>query len=144
MAYSKSKDLAKRSQSDNVLKDEAFNISSDPKYDGYPRGLASMVHKLFDKKYIESGVDTEPNYQLTNKLNRQIIRKFKKVYLFKMSVDLADMQSLSKYNKGSKYLLCSIGLFSKYTWVVVPLKDKRGINIANAFQKKILKRTQIK
>ena len=44
------------------------------------------------------------------------------------------MQSLSKYNKGIKYLLCAIDLFSKYAWVV-PLKDKRGISIVNALQK---------
>ena len=48
------------------------------------------------------------------------------------------MQSLSKYNKGIKYLLCAIDLFSKYAWVV-PLKDKRGITIVNAFQKIISK-----
>ena len=47
---------------------------------------------------------------------------------------LADMQSLSKYNKRMKYLLCAIDIFSKYAWVV-PLKDKRGISIVNAFQK---------
>ena len=45
-------------------------------------------------------------------------------------VDLADMQSVSKCNKGIKYLLCAIDLFSKYVWVV-PLKDKRGIRIVN-------------
>ena len=44
------------------------------------------------------------------------------------------MQSLSKYNKGIKYVFCAIDFFSKYAWVV-PLKDKRGISIANAFQK---------
>ena len=49
-------------------------------------------------------------------------------------VDLADMQSLSKYSKGIKYLLCAIDLISKYAWVV-PLKDKRGIIIENTFQK---------
>ena len=49
-------------------------------------------------------------------------------------VDLADMQSLSKYNKETKYLLCAIDLFSKYAWVV-PLKDKKGTSIVNAFQK---------
>ena len=49
------------------------------------------------------------------------------------------MQSLSKYNKGIKYLLCSIDLFSKYAWDV-PLKDKEGISIVNAFQKIISKR----
>ena len=48
--------------------------------------------------------------------------------------DLADMQLLSKYNNGIKYLLCAVNLFSKYAWVV-PLKDKRGISIVNAFQK---------
>ena len=45
---------------------------------------------------------------------------------------LADIQSLSKYNKGIKYLLCAIDFFSKYAWVA-PLKDKRGIGIVNAF-----------
>ena len=49
-------------------------------------------------------------------------------------VDLADMQSLSKYDKGNKYLLCAIDLFGKYVWVV-PLKDKKGVSIVNAFQK---------
>ena len=44
------------------------------------------------------------------------------------------MQSLSKYNKGIRYLLCAIGLFSKYAWVV-PLKDKKGIIIVTAFKK---------
>ena len=44
------------------------------------------------------------------------------------------MQSLSKYNKGNKYLLCAIDLFSKYTWVI-PIKDKKGTSIVNAFQK---------
>ena len=78
MAYGKSKDLAKRTQSDKVLRDKAFKIASDPKYDGYQRGLASMVYKFFDKKSSGSGVDAEPNYQLANELHRQIIRKFKK------------------------------------------------------------------
>ena len=45
------------------------------------------------------------------------------------------MQLISKYNKGIRYLLCAIDLFSKYAWVV-PLKDKKGVAIVNAFQKK--------
>ena len=53
-------------------------------------------------------------------------------------VDLAGMQSLSKYNKGITYLLCAIDLLSKYTWVV-SLKDKRGIIIVNAFHKIVSK-----
>ena len=67
----KSKDLAKRTQSDKVLRDKAFKIASDPKHDGYQRGLASMVCKFFDKKFSKSGVDaslanksaTEPNFK---------------------------------------------------------------------------------
>ena len=54
-------------------------------------------------------------------------------------VDLAYMQSLSKYNKRIKYLLCAIDLFSKYAWVI-PLKDKKGTSIVNAFQKIILEK----
>ena len=104
-----------------------------------------MVYKFFDKKSIGSGVDAELNDQLANELHRQVIISFKgrKVYSSLIDniwgVDLADMQSLSKYNKGIKYLLCAIDLFSKYT-LVVPLKDKRGISIVNAFQKIISKR----
>ena len=143
MAYGKSKDLAKRTQSDKVLRDKAFKIASDPKYDGYQRGLASMVYKFFDKKSSGSGVAAEPNYQLAVEIHRQIIRKFKRRKAYSSfrdniwGVDLANMQSLSKYNNGIKYLLCAIILFSKYAWVV-PLKDKRGISIVDAFQKIIL------
>ena len=53
-------------------------------------------------------------------------------------IDLVDMQSLSKYNKEIEYLLCAIGLFSKYAWLV-PIKDKKGISIINAFLKIISK-----
>ena len=49
MAYGKTKDLEKRTQSDKVLRDKAFEIASDPKYDDYQRGLASMVNKFFIK-----------------------------------------------------------------------------------------------
>ena len=64
MAYGKSKDLIKRTQSDKVLKDKAFKIASNPNYDSYQRGLASMVYKFFDKKNKGSGMVDEPNYQL--------------------------------------------------------------------------------
>ena len=73
IAYGKSKDLAKRTQSDKVLGDKAFKITSDPKYDGYQR--ASMVYKFFDKKSSGSGI-TEPNYQLADEIHKLIIRKF--------------------------------------------------------------------
>ena len=145
MAYGKSKDLEKRTQSDKFFGDKAFKIASDPKYDGYQRGLASMVYKFFDKKSSGSGIVNEPNYQLANELHKPIIRKFKKRKVYSSfrdniwGVDLADMQSLSKYNKGIKYLLCAVDFFGKYAWVV-PLKDKRGTSIINGFQKIISKR----
>ena len=69
-------DLVKRTQSDKVLKVKAFKIASNPKYDGYQRGLASMVYKFFDKKSKGSGIINEPNYQLANELHKPIIRKF--------------------------------------------------------------------
>ena len=78
MTYGKSKDLAKRTQSKKVLGDKAFRIASDPKYDGYQRGLASMVCKFFDKKSSGSGITNETNYQLADELHKPIIRKFKK------------------------------------------------------------------
>ena len=53
-----------------------------------------------------------------------------------MGADLADMQLISKFNKGFRFLLCVIDIFSKCAWVV-PLKDKKGISIVNAFQKKL-------
>ena len=82
MAYGKSKDLTKTTQSDKVLKDKALKIAGDPKHDGCERGLASMVYKFFDKKSTSlnkssgSGIANEPNYQIANELNKPIIRKF--------------------------------------------------------------------
>ena len=90
-----------------------------------------MVYKFFDKKCKGSGIVTnEPNYQLPNELHKPITRKFKKRKVYSSfrdnicGVDLADMQSLSKYNKEVNYLLCAIDVFSKYAWVV-PIKDKK-------------------
>ena len=97
MAYGESKDLARRTQSDKVLRDKAFQIASNPKYDGYQRRLASKVYKFFDKKSSKSRVYTEPNYHLGNELHRQIIRKFKRGKVSSSfrdniwGVDLADM-----------------------------------------------------
>ena len=71
---------------------------------------------------------------LENLRNEKFIHLFDNIW----GVDLADMQSLNKYNKGIRYLLCAIDLFGKYAWVV-PLKDKKGTSIVNAFQKIISK-----
>ena len=74
----------------------------------------------------------------------QLLNKFKKRKEYSSikdnvwGVDLADMQSLSRYNKGFKYLLCAIDLFSKYAWVIL-IKDKKGTSIVNAFKKIVSK-----
>ena len=78
MAYGDFKDLAKRTATDKVLRDKAFKITSDQKYDGYQRGLASMVYKIFDKTSQESSIVNKENTQLANELHKPIIRKFKK------------------------------------------------------------------
>ena len=137
-----------------------FNIAKDPKYDGYQRGLASMVYTFFDKKSasladksteVSGVVNTKiisQNQQLAKELHKPIIRKFKKrkVYAaFKDNIwgaDLTDTQLLSRYNKGITSLLCVIDIFSKYAWVV-PLKDKKGVSIVAAFQS-ILKQSNRK
>ena len=155
-AYAYHKDLINRTEADKVLRDKAYDIASNPEYDGYQRGLASMVYKFFDSKIASSDKKStaEPSALartgsgfikpsssiLADELHKPIIRKFieRKVYSqFKdniWGVDLADMQSLSRKNKGIKYILCAIDLFSKYAFVI-PLKDKKGISIVNAFNK---------
>ena len=80
MAYGDFNDLARRTASDKVLRDKAFNIAKNLKYDGYQRGLASMVYTFFDKKSKGSGVNTEVKHieQLAKELHKLIIRNFKK------------------------------------------------------------------
>ena len=138
-AYKKYKSLKERTQSDIILKNKAYKIATDSKLDGFKRALASMVWKFFgkrSKKVLGSGIK---NKQLADELHKPIIRTFKKrkVYSsFKDNVwgaDLADMQLITKFNKGIRYLLCAIDLFSRLGWVV-GLKDKKGSSIVNAFQ----------
>ena len=140
MAYGKYKDLNKRTQSDKVLKDKVFEIANNPKYDGYQRRLGSKVYKSFDKKSKGTGIKYEikENQQLATELHKPIIRKFIKRKVYSSVKDntwrvyLTDMQLKSKYNKRIRYFLCAIDFFSKYAFVV-PLKDKKGTSIANAF-----------
>ena len=73
------KDLARRTASNKVLRDKAFNIAKNPKYDGYQRGLASMVYKFFDKKSKGGGIsnnEIKQNLQLAKEFHKPIIRKF--------------------------------------------------------------------
>ena len=89
IAYEHFKELKRRTDSDKILRDKAFNIAKNPKYDGYQRGLASMVYKFFDKKSASlpdksvsgSGVannEIKQALQLAKELNKPIIRKFEK------------------------------------------------------------------
>ena len=87
-----------------------------------------------------SNNDIKQNLQLAKELHKPIIRNFKKRAAYSgfkdniWGADLAGMRSVSKYNKEIKYLLCAIDLFSKYAWII-PIKDKKGVSIADAFQK---------
>ena len=113
-AYADHKDLINRTKSD-----KAYNIASNPEYDGYQRGLASMVYKFFDKKSTGSRIARDSSSILADELHKPIINKFNKRKVYSQfkhniwAVDLADMQSLSTKNKDIKYLLCAIDLFSK-------------------------------
>ena len=127
-AYADHKDLINRTEADKVLRDKAYDIASNPKCDGYQRGLASMVYKFLDKKSMGSGIASSSI--LADELHKSIIRKFNKIKVYSQfqdniwGVDLADMQSLSRKKKGIKYLLYAIDLYSKYAFVI-PLKDKK-------------------
>ena len=107
MAYGDFKDLKRRTASEKVLRDKAFNIAKYPKYDGYQRGLTSTVYKFFDKNSAGNGVNIplEFNEQLAKKLHKPIIRKFKKQKVYSgfkdniLGADLADMQLINKFNK---------------------------------------------
>ena len=144
------------------MRNKAFNIAKDLKYNRYQRGLTSKVYKFLDKKSASladkatkgSGVTTltnkssSQNQQLAEELHKPIIRKFKKekcsqrLKIIFGGGDLADMQLISRYIKGIRFLLCVIDIFSKYAWVV-PLKDKKVVSIVAAFQS-ILKQSNRK
>ena len=139
-AHADHKDLINTTKSDKFLRDKAYDIVSNPEYDSYQRGLASMVFKFFDEKSMGSGIARDSSSILAGELHNLVIKKFnkRKVYSqFKDNIwgsDLADMQSLSKKNKGIKYLLCAIDLNIKCAFVI-PLKDKKGISVTNGFNK---------
>ena len=120
-----------------------FAIASNPKYDGCQYRLPLMIYMFFEKKSAgynnsASGINNE-NQQLANELHKSVLTKFKrhKVYSdFKDNMwgaDLADMQLISKYNRGFRFISCVIYLYSKYAQTV-PLKDKKGATVFNAFK----------
>ena len=108
----------------------------DPRVNGCQRGLVSMVCKFSNERTKGSEINNKGNLlvnsQLAEELHKPVIKDFKrrKVYSsFKdniWGVNLADMQLISKYNKGIRYLLCVIDLFSRYAWVI-HLKNKKEL-----------------
>ena len=115
-AYADHKDLINRTEADKVLRDKAYDIVSNPEYDGYQRGLASMVYKFFDKKamaepsaklVMESGIKKDATKSsslerssliLADELHKTVTKKFNKRKVYSQfkdnmwGVDLADMQ----------------------------------------------------
>ena len=117
------------------MKDRAYKIARNHKYDRYQRVLASMVYRFFDKKTGSGVIETSKvgvilNEKLTEELHKPEIKKLKrrKVYArFKI-------ESLSSENRNVKYLSCVTDVFTKYAWVE-PLKDKKDKTVLNAFIK---------
>ena len=142
MAYGDFKVLTRRKASDKILRDKAFNIAKNPKYDGYQLGPASVVYNFLDKK-ASGGTVKNGNIsdkELGKELHKAIIKKLKKRKVHSTftdniwGADFVDMQLISKFNKGLRFLFCVIDIFSKHV-SVIPLKDKKDITITNAFQK---------
>ena len=114
MAYGKSKDLARRTQSDKVLRDKAFEIASNPKYDGYQRGLASMVYRFFDKKSSGSGISSMPNYQVANELHKQVIKTFKRIEVYSSFKDY--LECWFSWNTITEHIQQKNQVFIVYNW----------------------------
>ena len=120
MAYRDFKDLIRRTASDKIFCDKAFDITKNPKYDEYQRGLASMLYRIFNKKQINLFWQWyyKKICQTKNNIN-QFLEKFlkKSILIFyrqHLGADLGDIQLISKFNKGICFLLCAIDIFSKF------------------------------
>ena len=109
VAYRNFKDLVRRAASDKGLRDKAFNIAKNPKYDGCQRDLASVVYKCFDQKTPGGATKSMPNQQLPNELMNRLFKFKKKKKVYSSYKDniwgayLADMQLISKSNKGIRF-----------------------------------------
>ena len=140
LAYGDFKDLTRRTASDKILHDKPFNIVKNLKYDGYQRGLASMVYRFFDKKSASladksasSGTvknENISNKELAEELHKPIIKKFKKRKVHSSFIDniwgadLADMPLISKFNKAICFLLCVIDI---YIYIYIYIASMQGI-----------------
>ena len=107
MVYRDFKGLPRGTASHKILHDKEFNIRENSKYDGYQRGLDSMVYRFFDKKVCDSGVRSEiiRNQELEEEIHKPIIRTFEKRKIYSSFIeniwdaDLVDKQLISKFNK---------------------------------------------
>ena len=113
--------MPRRRTVDKVLRDKTFNIAKNPKYDGYQKGLASMVYRFFGKNAVVGAVkhETIQNKELPKELQKPIIRTFEKrkvhsSFIFNIwGADLADMKLLSKFINRIYFLLWVIDIYSK-------------------------------
>ena len=120
------------------MRDRAYEIARNPRYDGFQRSLASVGYSFLDKKTPEFGATSSVNDELAQELHKPVFiqSKRKRVYArFKDNIwaaDLGEKESLSSESQGVKYLLCVIDIFTKYGWVK-PLNDRKGKRALNTF-----------
>ena len=117
-AYSDGNHLAKRTISDKISKDRAYEINRNQKYDGHQWALASKIYKFFDKK---AGPGVCENEELAEELHKPVSKKFKRRKVFARfkdniwAADAIEMEWWSSNNKNVKYLLCVIDFLNKYS-----------------------------
>ena len=107
-----------------------MNIAENPKYYGYQGCFVSIIYNFFDKKPSGRSVkiETITNQEIAAESHKPIIRKLEKRKVYSSfkdnigAVDLVDMQLISKFNKGLRFLLCIVDIYSTYVWVVISTK----------------------
>src|SRR5207245_4006666 len=156
--YNENTDTESRNVSDLALSHRANEIANDSRFDSSQRRDAKFVSVIMKNKArfglgikskkLEEGFNEEgsinrvvgPFEKLSEELHNQIRRKFERCHVNVFGIDdtwgagLVEMQELSKENKGYRYMLNVIDIFSKYAWSI-PLKDKKGTTVLDAFQK---------
>ena len=137
MVYRDSKYLTRRAVCDKILRDKEFNITKNLKYNGNQSALASRIYTFCDKKGSGRAVKTEiiQNEELAGELQKPIIRKFDKKGRVQSSFTdniwcsyLVVKQLISTFDKGFRFSLCFIDIYSKSVWFI-PLKDKKALQL---------------
>ena len=114
------------------MKEKAYEVARNPKYDRYGWALASMVYKCFDKKTVSR---VNINEKLAEERHKPVIEKLKRkrtFATFKDNIWAEDLFELSSKYKNVRYLLCLIDVFTKYAWVK-PFQDKKAKTALNGF-----------